>query len=55
MNLRTLIGYTLLALPFIAVTVAMVKSMGWRETLGIWATALAILGCVFGGVILVTG
>lgn len=55
MKMRIVVGCVLLLLPFVGVTVAMVKSMGWRDALWVWGAVLAILGCAFGGAILITG
>jgi hypothetical protein len=47
------IGYVLLALPFVVITAGMILSGGWLRAAAVWGTVLAIVVVVVIGVRLV--
>ena len=54
MNTQIAIGGALVALPFVAITVGMIASIGWREMLCVWGITIAITACISAGCILLT-
>lgn len=44
--MRYLLGASLLTLPFIVVTVVMVRTDGWTMAATVWVSVLAIVACI---------
>lgn len=49
------LGLTLLALPFIVLTVYVVRTDGWRVAAQVWGATLVTFGCIVLGVYLFVG
>jgi uncharacterized membrane protein len=54
MTMKTL-GVAIMTLPFLVVFVVTVRWLGWKDTLGLWATAFGIIACLIGGAWLASG
>lgn len=53
--MKEILGYCLLAIPFLAVFVLIVLTSGWRAVFIIAGGSGILLGCVFGGIYLIQG
>jgi len=54
MDTQQIIGYILLASPFIAVTIMGGKMVGWLEILCIWLLVIGVVGVLSFGLYLIT-
>ncbi|QDP64439.1 MAG: hypothetical protein Tp156MES38741_30 [Prokaryotic dsDNA virus sp.] len=50
-----ILGALIVALPFVAITVGMIRLMGFRETAVIWGSTLACLAIISVGGLLFSG
>ena len=55
MSAAQVIGALLIALPFVAVAVFVVREMGWGSLLVVFGSTALVVGCIFAGYYLMTG
>jgi len=54
MDTQQIIGYILLASPFVAVTIIGGKMVGWLEILFVWLLVIGVVGVLSFGIYLIT-
>ena len=48
--MKMILGYLLIALPFLVLSIIIVRTKGYRSLFSIWGGSLGIVGCIiFGG------
>lgn len=51
-HIAVALGLSLLAAPFVALTVIAVRDLGWTGAAWVWGMSLLVMACVGGGVAL---